>query len=268
MAIRTLRTQLLICGVVLVAMAQQARAASFQVTGVTPPAAYSCPSALGCTTTVTVQGQGFSAALTGCTSICPSGPDVRFGGTSGVITNITDTQITVILPVHAPGTVDVMVFGLAPGNSSTLPGGFTFLDPASIASFRVTGVTPPASYRCPSVQGCTTAVTVQGQGFNHALTGCTFSPCIGPYVLFGGKYGVITEITDTQITVILPEHSPGAVDVTVIGLFWRETSNLPAGFTFLDPAAIPLFDGRTVMLLALSIALIGLIVSAIPVAHS
>ena len=132
MAIRTLRTQILVCGVVLVAMAQQGRAASFQITGVTPPVAYSCLSALGCTTTVTVQGQGFIDALTGCTIICPGGPDVRFGGKSGVITNITDTQITVILPVHAPGTVDVTVFGLAPGDSNTLSAGFTFLDPAAI----------------------------------------------------------------------------------------------------------------------------------------
>lgn len=132
MAIRTLRTEILVCGVVLVAMSQQALAASFQVTGVTPPAAYSCLSALGCTATVTVQGQGFNDALTGCMIICPGGPDVRFGGTSGTITNITNTQITIILPVHAPGTVDVTVFGLAPGDSNTLPAGFTFLDPAAI----------------------------------------------------------------------------------------------------------------------------------------
>jgi hypothetical protein len=64
MAIRTLRTQILVCGVVLVALAQQGRAASFQITGVTPPATYSCLSALGCTTTVKVHGQGFIAALT------------------------------------------------------------------------------------------------------------------------------------------------------------------------------------------------------------
>lgn len=113
-------------------MAQQGRAASFQITGVTPSAAFSCLSALGCTTAVKVQGQGFIAALTGCVVICPGGPDVRFGGQSGTITNITDTQITVILPVHAPGTVDVTVFGVAPGDTITLPAGFTFLDPAAI----------------------------------------------------------------------------------------------------------------------------------------
>jgi hypothetical protein len=130
MALRTLRTQILICGVVLVAMAQQARAASFQVTGVTPPAAFSCPSAPGCTTTVTVQGQGFNA-LTGCVVTC-LGPDVSFGDKFAFITDITDTQITVILPVHLPGTVDVTVIGIGGHESSTLPAGFTFLDPAAI----------------------------------------------------------------------------------------------------------------------------------------
>jgi hypothetical protein len=131
MALRTLRAQILICGVVLVAMTQPGRASSFQVTGVTPPAAFSCPSALGCTTTVTVQGQGFNDALAGCVIFC-FGPFVLFGDAQGTITNITDTQITVILPVHSPGTVDVTVVGLPGAGSRILPAGFTFLDPAAI----------------------------------------------------------------------------------------------------------------------------------------
>jgi hypothetical protein len=55
MAIQTLRVQILVCGVVLVAMAQQGRASSFQVTGVTPPAAYSRLSALGCIPAIALQ---------------------------------------------------------------------------------------------------------------------------------------------------------------------------------------------------------------------
>src|SRR5258707_604690 len=128
MAIRTLRTQILVCGVVLVAMAQQGRAQSFQITGVTPSAAYSCPSASGCTTTVTVQRQGFNNLLL-CSVTCP-GPHVMFGDGESLITNITDTQITVILPVHSPGTVDVTVATPFGHESSTLPAGFTFPDPA------------------------------------------------------------------------------------------------------------------------------------------
>jgi len=132
MAFSTLRTQILICGALLFAT-QPARAGSFQVTGVTPPAAYSCPSAPGCTTTVTVQGHGFNTALTGCVLTCPIEPQALFGSQPGIITNITDTQITVILPVHPPGTVDVTVVGIDPaGDSTTLPAGFTFLDPAAI----------------------------------------------------------------------------------------------------------------------------------------
>jgi hypothetical protein len=128
------------------------------------------------------------------------------------------------------------------------------------SSFQVTGVTPPAAFSCPSALGCTTTVTVQGQGFNN-LTGCVVT-CPEPVVIFGDKSALITDITDTQITIILPVHSPGTVDVTVVGLGPANSSTLPAGFTFLDPAAIPLFDGRTAMLLALSIALIGWVMSA------
>jgi hypothetical protein len=40
------------------------------------------------------------------------------------------------------------------------------------------------------------------------------------------------------------------------------TVTLPAGFTFLDPGAIPLLDWRTAALLALALALIGWIMSA------
>jgi hypothetical protein len=129
------------------------------------------------------------------------------------------------------------------------------------ASFQITGVVPAAAYSCLSAQGCTTLVTVQGHGFNN-LTGCVIGECLGPDVLFGGQPGMIMNITNTQITVILPVHSPGTVDVMVVGLFGHESSTLPAGFTFLDPAAIPLLDGRTATLLALALALIGWILSA------
>jgi len=130
-------------------------------------------------------------------------------------------------------------------------------------SFQISSVTPSAAYSCPSASGCTTTVTVQGQGFD-ALTGCIIGECLGPDVLFGGQPGMITDITDTQITVILPVHSPGTVDVTVVGLFGHGSSTLPAGFTFLDPAAIPLLDARTSALLALALTLIGWIMSARP----
>jgi hypothetical protein len=128
------------------------------------------------------------------------------------------------------------------------------------SSFQVTGVTPAAAYSCLSPPACT-VVTVQGHGFN-AIAGCNIL-CLGPYVLFGDQYAIIGPITDTQITVRLPVHAPGTVDVTVIGLSGNGSSTLPAGFTFLDPAAtIPLLDGRTAALLALALALIGWVMSA------
>ena len=136
---------------------------------------------------------------------------------------------------------------------------FTITQPLRAASFQVTGVTPPAAFSCPSAQSCTATVVVQGQGFNN-LTGCV-QTCFVPFVRFGDAIGVITDITDTQVTVLLPVHSPGTVDVTVVGPTGSE-STLPAGFTFLDPAAIPAVDKRTAALLAAALALIGSIALA------
>jgi len=129
-------------------------------------------------------------------------------------------------------------------------------------SFQISGVTPSAAYSCPSASGCTTTVTVQGHGFNNLLL-CAVT-CPAPYVMFGDKFVFLTntDITDTQIIVILPVHSPGTVDVTVAAPFGFPSRTLSAGFTFLDPAAIPVLDGRTAALLALALALIGWIMSA------
>jgi hypothetical protein len=67
-------------------------------------------------TAVTIVGYGF----TGATSI-------RFGGTDGTCTVVSDTQITCVTPAHQAGPVDVVI--TAPLGTVTAPGGYTFVAP-------------------------------------------------------------------------------------------------------------------------------------------
>jgi hypothetical protein len=67
-------------------------------------------------TAVTIVGYGF----TGATSI-------KFGGTEGTCTVVSDTQITCVTPAHQAGPVDVVI--TAPLGTVTAPGGYTFVAP-------------------------------------------------------------------------------------------------------------------------------------------
>ena len=112
---------------------------------------------------------------------------VHFGMISVPIINITDTAIIVISPAGS-GIVDVTVTS-AGGTSNALP--FKYVP--SISSLSPT--------HGPAAGGI--SVVISGSG----LAGETA-------VDFGGTLAAITNISDTEITVILPRGS-GTVDVTV-----------------------------------------------------
>jgi hypothetical protein len=77
---------------------------------------------------------------------------------------------------------------------------------------------------------------------------------------FGTAQARITKITDTEITVSLPVHGPGTVDVTVYGNGPFESKTLNAGFTYLDPAlTIPMVSPITMWGLAMALAVIALL---------
>src|SRR5688500_11788196 len=119
------------------------------------------------------------------------------------------------------------------------------------ASFELTAVTPSYAHSCENLADCDTIVTLHGRGFS-IFTGCNIPVCI-PTVTFGESGAVlITRITDTEISLVLPVHSPGVVDVTLTSIETNETVTLTNAFVYLDPAhAIPVTNARLLSLLSL-----------------
>ena len=148
-------------------------------------------------TAVTITGTGFTGAT-----------DVTFGGTSAASVIVdSDTQITAVTPLHAPGSVDVIV--LSP-NGNSAPGLFTF-NPLPVAS----ALTPDNG---PETGG--TAVTITGTGFTGA-TSVTIDAIPVPYVV----------VDDTTVTFTTPAHAVGPVPVVVTG---PGGASAPLDFTFTD----------------------------------
>ena len=134
-------------------------------------------------TPVTITGTGFLGAT-----------GVTFGGDAGTdFEVISDTEITVVTPPHAPGLVAVIVTDAA-GDSLALP--FTYNELAPI----VTTLVPDEGSESGG-----TLVTITGTGFTGA-TGVTFDGVPSPTVVV---------ISDTTITAIAPAHPAGVVDVVI-----------------------------------------------------
>ncbi|WP_460573979.1 IPT/TIG domain-containing protein [Humibacter soli] len=169
-------------------------------------------------TTVTIDGSGFTGATA-----------VTLGGVAGTnLQIVSDTELIVDSPVHAPGAVDVVVSTPA-GDSA--PQTFTF-DPVP----SVTSIDPSSG---PQTGG--TVVTITGTGFTGA-SGVTFDGIDGTN---------LTVVSDTEIQVTTPAHTPGPVDVVVQGVGGNST---PVTYTYtpvtqvsgVSPGQGPELGGTTV----------------------
>ncbi len=134
-------------------------------------------------TSVTISGTGLADATM-----------VSFGGSAGMITSDSGSQITVVSPPGS-GTVDVAV--TTPGGTSTA-GMFIYHSAA----------TPPPAH--PSVTGISPTSGAAGGGTSVTITGSNLSGV--SKVSFGGVAGTITADSGTRITVKSP---PGKGKVTV-----------------------------------------------------
>ncbi|MFL5300412.1 MAG: IPT/TIG domain-containing protein [Anaeromyxobacteraceae bacterium] len=173
------------------------------VTGVSPA---SGPTAGG--THVTVAGTGFVPGAT-----------VAFGGAAGAVTDVSATSITVTTPAHVAGASAVTVVN-PDGGSATAPGAFTFDAPTS-------GNPPPVITSVSPAFGTVsggTACVISGSGF-----------VAGAGVGFGGVQASLspgTVVTDSSISVTVPAHALGVVDVTVANPDGQVTTR-PGGYTYL-----------------------------------
>jgi hypothetical protein len=180
------------------------------------------PSAGGSTVTIT------GSHLTGATS-------VTFDGTSASpVTVVDDSHLTATAPAHAAGLVDVVVSTSSGGSSAvTAADGFTYADlPA------VTSVSPAAG----SLAGGST-VTVTGSGLATTTA-----------VSFGGVDGFFTVLDGAHLSVTVPSHAAGAVDVVVTTAGGRTTPSSSTVYTYvaaptvtrITPVYAPLGGGSVI----------------------
>jgi hypothetical protein len=156
-------------------------------------------------TSVTIAGMGFL-----------SGVAVTIGGTPA--TNISvgsATSITATTPAGALGAADVVVTN-TDGQSATLSGGFTYVNPAPTVS----SISPNSG---PVSGG--TSVTITGTGFATSAT-----------VSLGGTAATgVTVVSATSITATTASSAAGPVSVVVTNTD-GQGGTLASGFTYLNPA--------------------------------
>ena len=137
---------------------------------------------------------GFSVVITGTGFTGTTG--VTFGGTAatGVVVN-SDTQLTVVAPAHAAGTVNVVVTTPIGASADTTADNFTYTTGPT-----VTGLAP--------ISGSTAG------GFSVVITGTAFTGATA--VTVGGTAATSYVVnTATQITAVFPAKAAGTYDVLV-----------------------------------------------------
>jgi Ca2+-binding RTX toxin-like protein len=145
---------------------------------------------------------------------------VDFGGTAVVPTRVTATSITVTIPLHAAGLVDVRV--TTPSGSGTAIGAFTYAAP-----------TAPAG--SPAVTNLAPSTGSTGGGQLVVIAGSRFLGVTS--VTFGGLPAATFTVDSTQqITAVAPPRAvagPVVVAVNALG----GVASLANGFTYVAPGA-------------------------------
>jgi hypothetical protein len=161
--------------------------------------------------TVTITGSGFTGAWR-----------VAFGTVLGTsITVLSTTRMTVVAPKHPPGAVDLVITG--PGGASTVTRNdrYSYLAPPTVTS--VTGIAKASG----STNGGNT-VTIIGTGFTDITA-----------VLFGSAPGAsIRVLSPSTLTVVVPKHAAGVLDVLVRGTHGTSVAGTPDQYTFVAPPTI------------------------------
>lgn len=166
-------------------------------------------------TTVTVTGTNFV-----------TGASVAFGTTTVIPSSVTATSITVTTPAHAAGAVDVTVSNQDGSNPAIRGNAFTF-DPPNVVLPVI------SSIHCPPPSGPASGPAAGGNAC--AITGTDFAA--GATVTIGGALVTGPTITATSISVTVPAHALGRVDVTVTNPDGG-VATLALGYTYLGPAPV------------------------------
>jgi alpha-tubulin suppressor-like RCC1 family protein len=144
---------------------------------------------------VVVKGSGFAGTRT-----------VLVGKATAHVLKVTPGAVTIVVPRHKPGRVDIRVV-TSNGKS------------AAVRADRFTYVAPPVVTRLSAVA---TRVTVKGKNFSHVKA-----------VLFGKAKGTkVHVVSSTTLLVTAPSHSPGTVDVRVRTAYGTSKTGRGDHFTY------------------------------------
>ena len=154
-------------------------------------------------TTVRIIGENFQ-----------DGATVTIGGTAANVIFISPTELAVEVPAGTAGSADVVVTN-PDGKSSTLVGGFTYIEP------------PPTLTRVePDEDMVTGGATVK-------IVGANFQD--GTTVTIGGNAASnVIFVSSTELTVEAPAGTVGSADVVVTNPDGK-SSTLVDGFTYIEP---------------------------------
>ena len=141
----------------------------------------------GCT--AIISGTGFSSVA--------EENIVTVDGQSVAVTSATANRLTLTMPDHADGTVNVTVSVGSELADTQLE---VIYAPLPVLLPKVTGMLPANGYVGDEI-------TIYGENFSTALTDNS--------VTFGGVEAVIKSVSPTAIKVAAPEHAKGNVDVCV-----------------------------------------------------
>lgn len=158
-------------------------------------------------TTVTVHGSAFQ-----------NGATVSFGGVAATSVAVgSATSLTAVTPPHAAGAVEVVVRN-PDGQTAAVAGGFTY----------------QAALPAPTIAAIAPNAGALGGGYPVDITGTGFQT--GATVTFGGTASAQVEVSSAErLTAVVPAHSPGAVDVTVVNPDGQSATEAK-GFTYLSSA--------------------------------
>ena len=145
--------------------------------------------------TITISGTGLSTAT-----------NVAFGANSATPTVVSDNAISVVVPAGAAGSVGVTV--------TTADGSNNGLSYTYVTTPTATSIAPSAG---PTSGG--TAATVTGTGLTTTQS-----------VAVGGAIAPFTVISDTELSIVTPPGTAGAVDVDVTTT--GGTATIAGGFTY------------------------------------
>ena len=152
---------------------------------------------------------------------------VYFGTAPAGIVSDSPTTISVVVPAHAAGTVDVTV--VTPAGTSPVT-----------AADRFTYAGAPGSSK-PVVQTVNPNVGPTGGGTMVVISGTSLATATAVY--FGNTPATILGTSATAIGVMTPAHAAGTVDVTVVTPAGTSTPSPADHFTFVSN---PVSQGPTV----------------------